>query len=167
MKAIYKKRLLKLATHLEKGKLIHEKFNFAEFNVSTDEVKKRVWDEYYELSYEERKKTAYPDSYIIDVKPYSCGTSGCALGEMPAVDKKNWNFNKTAMPHLKGTHLGAFESAADYFGLPEGATDHLFAPYSQRKKDFGGRRLGKDAKPAQVAANIRAFIAKMESSEAK
>lgn len=167
MKAIYKKRLLKLATHLEKGKLIHKEFSFADFNTSIDEVKKRAWDKYCKLPLEEQYKTAYPDSYIIDVKPYSCGTAGCALGEMPVVDKKNWNFNKDAMPHLKGTRQEPFESAIKYFGLPDGAANHLFSPDSQDKKEFGGRILGNKAKPKQVAANIRAFIAKMESSEAK
>lgn len=32
MKALYKNRLLKLATHLEKGKLAHKKFDYTYFN---------------------------------------------------------------------------------------------------------------------------------------
>lgn len=167
MKALFKKRLLKLTTHLEKGKLIHEKFDFTSFNISIDEAKRKKWNEYYKLSYEEQRLNSHPVEYLETPKPYSCGTAGCALGEMPTVDKKNWNFDKQAMPHLKGTRMGPFESAIKYFGLPKGAAWHLFSPHSQQKKDFGGRILGDKAKPKQVAANIRAFIAKMESSEAK
>lgn len=147
MKAIHKKRLLKLAEHLEKGKLIHKVFDFATFN---SEKKEPIpgWD-YHKY---------------IEAKPYKCGTLGCALGEMPAVDKKKWNFDKTANPHLKGTRKSAWDSAEEYFGISDTAVEHLFSPHSQDTDEYGGVLLGDDATAKQVASNIRKFVKKMESA---
>lgn len=51
-----KRRLLKLATHLETGKLGHRHFYFGAYNLGA-------------------------------VTANKCGTSGCAIGELPIIDR--------------------------------------------------------------------------------
>lgn len=141
MRKKYKKRLLDLATHLEKGKLIHETFDFKYLNYNNNES-------------------------FAGPAPYTCGTAGCALGEMPAVSK-SWNFDKYAEPHLKGTSKDPFRSAEKWFDISESAAEHLFNPNEQNPTEFGGKDLNTEATAKQVAANIRAFVKKMEAQHGK
>ncbi len=60
MKALHKKRLLKLAKHLRAGKLGHKKFNFAQLN---------------------------SDERGCFIRENVCGYQGCAIGEMPIAFK--------------------------------------------------------------------------------
>lgn len=135
MKAIHKKRLLKLADHLEKGKLGHKKFDFSVVNADTagNELAKN-----------------------------GCGFAGCAIGECPIAFPREWCFTKgaallrgrKAARSGLGNRLQAFSSAEDFFGLTKVESYHLFSPGRQ----FHGSYLGIDATPKQVARNIRAFV---------
>lgn len=157
MKALFKRRLLKLAEHLERGKLIHAVFDFSVLNVTCSDLEQ--WNSF------KKDNCGYPLG-VTSYPPHKCGTLGCALGEMPAVSKK-WNFSKESEPHLKGSRKGSFDSAEGWFGLEEQEAAHLFAPGEQEPKYYGGDLLGRNATAKQVAANIRAFIKKKEKDDAR
>lgn len=96
MKPLYKNRLLKLAKHLESGKLAHEKFDFCWFN--RGEFKNFT-------------------------KPNKCGTRGCALGECPVLWKSwNWHFNSVVYKKIYSN----FQAAEMFFGLSELESQFLF-----------------------------------------
>lgn len=126
-----KERLLKLATHLEMGKLGHERFDFAQLNNSDGPT---------------------------------CGTLGCAIGECPIAFPESWYFDRYGEPLLiDQTADDAFCDASDFFDIDSRARDHLFSPCDQYTKVYGGIDLDGSATKEQVAANIRAFVAKMEN----
>ena len=92
-----------------------------------------------------------------------CGTAGCAIGELPVIDRRNWMWNNVGSPVLRVPARGSYSpigDAAAYFGIPYAAASHLFLPHGQDTEQFGGRKLGDRAKREQVAANIRAFVEK-------
>lgn len=125
-----KERLLKLATHLESGKLGHKRFDFAEI---------------------------------------SCGTAGCAMGELPFAFKSEWVQSKGCFedeysPKLRGSSGYWWDDVRSFFDVSKKEMYHLFYHGCQEPDDLGGTRLGKDATKEQVASNIRAFVAKMESA---
>lgn len=130
MTKIHANRLRKLADHLKRGKLGHKKFDFARINsICAGE------------DFDER----------------GCGTLGCALGECPIVFPKEWEF-RAYIPCLKTGSTAAFESSRKFFGLCSEESGHLFAPWDQNTKDFGGRVLNQKASAEQVASNIYAFL---------
>jgi len=143
--AVQYKRLEKLANHLLTGKLGHEKFDFAVLNT----VK--------------RDRNGYPIGKFND---NNCGTMGCALGELPIVDPKNWTFERQGDwrdPYLvklgKGT--GSFKSAEVYFGITDIEADSLFqageeSPWLSGKQKIDG--LSPMAKKETVANSILKFI---------
>lgn len=134
-------RLKKLANHLIKGKLGHEKFNFALYNTILN----------------------YSDNF--DRK--GCGTVGCAIGECPIVFPKDWCFSKYSEPKLRTINSSKqfIEqlSGLKYFGLTLVEYYHIFIPNNHSKK-FGGRKLGKKATAKAVGNNILAFIKKINSN---
>lgn len=121
--------LSQLADHLEKGELVHDVFDFRAFN-------------------------GLPLKQ--DSKHFNCGTSGCAMGEMPALDSR-FSFN-----HLGNLcfceHKVVSKTIADYFRIEDLAAIHLFFPYQQEPEKYGGKRLKYEATKKEVIANIRAFI---------
>lgn len=146
MKTIYKKRLLKLAEHLERGKLEHKKFDFAAINVDKD------------------------DNILV---VNGCGFAGCAIGECPAAFPRQWHWSAGGAmlrarsgSSLRGanTEIG-FASAEQFFGLNDLESAHLFAPQCQITSSYGGRELGGGASAKSVAKNIRAFIKRKESAQ--
>lgn len=142
---IYKKRLLKLAAHLRKGKLGHKKFDFDKFNadIRGEEISVNI-----------------------------CGFSGCAIGECPIAFPNHWKFSRIGVPVIKGCNPGSrfairnavLSSANRFFGLDDDAFRALFCPlalWEKRHKDFDYLKpLFKVAKVTkeQVAANIEAFV---------
>ena len=141
MKALYRKRLLKLAEHLEKGKLAHKKFDFSAYNVEKHD-------------------------YVPAVR--KCGYAGCAIGECPAIFPRQWTWGYTE-PHLRnynGALESALESAIRFFGLNMSEAAHLFIPEEQTTYYYGGRFLTERARRGSVARNIRAFVA-IKEREAK
>jgi hypothetical protein len=159
MKKIFKDRLLKLAEHLERGKKLHKKFDFAYLTASPNpNYSSEAWNAWYNTVDElgNRDYAKEPQQFFT-LKPYHCGTAGCALGEMPVVSRK-WNFSKDSEPHLKGSRRGAFDSAESWFGITEDESSHLFEPDNQNPELFGGCRVGEKATAKQIAKNIRAFV---------
>lgn len=89
----------------------------------------------------------------------TCGTAGCAIGECPILFPKDWNWGKRGEPLLiDGRRYDASEDGERFFGLDEREFDHLFIPLCQVHL-YGGEILDDDATAAEVAANIRAFVA--------
>ena len=131
-----KRRLEKLADHLERGKLGHERFSFAVINGDDN-------------------------GNQLDVN--GCGTCGCAVGELPFVFPSliGWRDGYPWWRREK-TKFGASIGTMKFFDIERDAACHLFAPGWQLTQIYGGKLLGADATRKQVAANIRAFIAKME-----
>ncbi len=125
-----KERLLKLAEHLESGKLGHKEFYFGNYNVGEFDGR-------------------------------GCGTSGCAIGECPIVFKE-WKFDDNGTP-VVGKSQTAESSGTKFFNISISEYEHLFYPFSQNVEMYGGNTLGYSATKEQVASNIRAFVAKMES----
>jgi hypothetical protein len=158
MKKIHKDRLLKLARHLEKGKLSHKTFDFRRFSMQ-------------EL----------PPEDPSDLENY-CGTAGCAIGECPAVFPGEWEMVKlhnTIYPILDqfptitrilkkddrpkdfySINNNTLKSIRRFFGLNESTADHLFAPNRQQCNEYGGKPLSGGATPVQVAKNLRSFVQK-------
>lgn len=131
-----KRRLLKLARHLESGNLGHKKFDFDNYN---------------------RAKTG---GYV----PYKCGYAGCAIGEMPILFPDEWRFDNDGFPVLKGKDVFEMpiDSGVEFFEISDGEYSHLFVPNNQLPFRYGGDFLSDNATPKQVASNIRAFVKKME-----
>lgn len=134
----YRKRLEKLATHLESGKLGHKKFDFSAWN-----------------------RTRFHDN----AKPYTCGYAGCAIGECPIVFPRDWGFTASGGVGLNGDSAYVEKDAREFFGLLESELYHLFVPSMQRVSLYGGKMLGGKATRKQVAKNIRIFIEKFKSGE--
>ena len=130
-----KERLLKLADHLETGTLGHKVFDFTKYNATKNGF----------LPLNNR-----------------CGYMGCAIGECPVVWPDDWEFRPD--PLLKGeTWVGG--SGIKWFDVTCEELLHLFAPYFQRVTVYGGIPLGDDATKEEVAANIRAFVARKEEAK--
>ncbi len=148
MKRVYKNRLLKLAEHLASGKLGHKKFDFGAYNFSP---------------------------FGTELKPYSCGTSGCAIGECPIVFPRHWKFGENTFPSLKSFSDNEFGEATEksgqiFFGITDDEYEDLFLPQDEKDEDFpyGGqdeispwniRPIKENATRRQVAASIRRFVA--------
>lgn len=133
MNKIQTKRLEKMATHLETGKLGHENFYFAAINMGEMDKK-------------------------------GCGTLGCAIGELPIVFPRSWEFDSLFVKIKKSNSQSYREDLLSWFGLRKLEANHLFYPDVQRVKMFGGKRLYGTATKEQVASNIRAFL-KIKTNE--
>jgi hypothetical protein len=84
----------------------------------------------------------------------SCGTTACALGwaaTMPTFRRLGLSLTPVGEPGLKGVAGGAFDAAAQLFGL-HGEQYSLFAPDYEEE----------DATPKQVARKIEQFVAARE-----
>ena len=126
-------RLKKLADHLIKGELGHDKFDFYTYN---------------ELFNGEYKRNG-------------CGTIGCAIGECPIIFPKDWCFSKIIKdPKLRRVNHSCQieqDSGMMFFGLTLEQYCHLFVPYHQSNV-FGGKQLGRKATAKAVGNNILVFI---------
>lgn len=130
-----KARLLKLADHLDKGKLIHKEFYFGKYNDG-------------------------PLQNIGKIK--NCGTRGCAIGECPAVFPEHWKFADSFDPILKNSETGSpVEDAEYFFDIDYNEYSHLFLPTCQHTQKFGGKSTDDTTTRKQVASNIRAFVKRM------
>lgn len=142
MKFYHKERLLKLAKHLEKGKLGHKTFDFRFINEFLD----------------------------VPVRLNKCGTNGCACGELPIVFKDDFKFalggialkakmsSKFEMnaPSVNA-HLKWFYEVCWFLGLSERECEYLFLPNNYNEL-YGGKELGDFASRKDVASNIKKFI---------
>lgn len=96
-----------------------------------------------------------------------CGSSGCAIGEMPVVFPKHTAYNGINFDSgyitikLLGTKSKDFNAAKRFFELKAIDTHALFAPYMQDEiehEDVGLTELSGMATPKAVAKNIRKFV---------
>lgn len=155
------KRLKKLADYLSKPKLPSgRKFDFG--TVNDGKVEFQI------------------DGNKIKVKPGSCGTAGCAMGELPFCFPKDWKYPEPEIDvcgdeivvtnNLQPQRVGGnyatisgfdWSDASDYFGvIPDVVSDLFDVNDVGDKSPYGGfKKLGPRAKAKQVAANIRTFIA--------
>jgi hypothetical protein len=138
-------RLLKLATHLSRGKLLHANFDFDALNDTCDGVK---------------NVTVKCDGKTFTV-PH-CGTAGCAVGECPGVFPRSWQFDSAYYsPCLISSEriMPSWEDdAKKFFGITYAELTHLFVSRMQKTDRFGGKLLSGHATAKEVAANIRAFV---------
>ena len=147
-----KDRLLKLAEHLESGKLAHKRFDFRRINVD--------W---------------VPGARTVESAIGYCGTSGCALGELPIVFPDDWSFsasNKDKLVVDDRAPNTVFDRAQEFFELSEADCSALFAPESPRawvgfdEDEFDDEPgLHGDASAKDVAQNIRDFVAWEEQQQ--
>jgi hypothetical protein len=140
LSAVGKRRLLKLADHLEKGpkkaKWAHKKFNYAFFDSEDGEMNSK----------------------------YHCGTAGCAIGECPAVFPRYWKFQADQFGGFLNIILNndfsryEFQAAQEFFKINEGEAEYLFNPggawWAERYKNH----LSNNATAKQVAKHIRKFV---------
>lgn len=95
----------------------------------------------------------------------SCGTNGCAMGELPIIFPKEWRFEPGEGVALKDSkHLGLAVDVCTFLGINREEMEHLFFPDMQKPIRFGGGHLGRQATRVQVADNIDDFISMKESS---
>lgn len=148
MKAIYEKRFLKLAEHLEQGRPGgHKKFDFSQIHANHG-------------------------------TPKHCGSAGCAMGELPVIYPRLWAFElPSADPEeAKYDFLRVFlkkngnprliwEDVAEFFGVGyEDAVD-LFDPGRFRWWAKKGVVLSGKATAKQVAKSIRQYVAAVKSGK--
>jgi len=126
------KRLEKLATHLESGKLGHRKFDFNVINVDKDN----------------------PEEPTYNV----CGTNGCAMGELPILHPKSWMFDNVKGVERVHPVVPWHAQIENWYGIDDPEANHLFCPEDQNTKQYGGANLSKTASRKSVASNIRAFL---------
>jgi len=145
MRKLYRDRLLKLAAHLENGRPGGHR--------------------YFDFSIIHQNHGS----------PRHCGTSGCAIGEMPVVWPRLFVFSgpgeydevrSKKNPIIDGFGRESYRTAVNFFGLTYEEAEHLFSPNRQDVRQYGGRLLTGGAKPESVARNIRAFVAKKEREAA-
>lgn len=146
MKAMYVKRLLKLADFLQQ--LPPQKFNFSSFTQRGDK----------------------PMLEALEARRSNCGTTACAIGWMPAVfprtvcwigvDKPGYELQVALRDGARkrdpfwGTRerLKNFDVAERFFGLSRKEVHTLFNP------DENSDSLSSNATAKQVAAHIKRFV---------
>lgn len=93
----------------------------------------------------------------------TCGTMGCAIGELPYLFKRDFAFEEDGLGNFTIRRRGhkATTTVSDvkgFFGITFGEYQHLFFPRWQNTEELGGKVLGEDATRYQVADNILAFL---------
>jgi len=98
-----------------------------------------------------------------------CGTAGCAIGEFPIIFPDKFIFARSVDPSLRNIRMkdtphediSVSGEVSSFLGIPRDAVDHLFYPYTQSVRAFGGDLLPYDASRFEVANNIDDFIKKV------
>jgi hypothetical protein len=135
MKALHRKRLEKLATHLEKGKLGHDKFDFSALHDVTS------------------------------CGTAGCALGECPTVFPRQWKLSGSYHPDPRLRRTRKAPGDSFCDAEYFFGLTGSEAMHLFHPNEQNTDAFGGKHLGESATRRQVASNIRAFIKKMEKTK--
>lgn len=138
-------RLLKLAEHLETGKLYHEKFDFGILS----------------------ERDLDPNQ-----APY-CGSVGCAMGELPHLFPElcfhdGYGLGLVGGPNEMGQ---TYRCVQTIFDISRHAVRWLFEPCAVWEievygTEYGFNRLPDTATKDEVAANIRQFIKHTEGAHA-
>ena len=132
------KKLKMLLQHLETGEMLHKNFDFSAYN-------KNVKGEVNGIA--------------------NCGTSGCALGEMPILDS-DFTFNRGRALYFKNNYvyfitdnnLKEHAELLKYFNLNKDEFNHLFYPIKQNVELYGGQLLKSSATKSEVINNIKEFL---------
>jgi hypothetical protein len=128
----YNHLLLRLADHLDTGKLGHAKFYFGFFN------------------------SGHPYRHHDEKRWHNCAHAGCGLGECPFIFPA-WYFNAEWLPVIN-RETSPLHCAKIFFRLDnEGQAKHLFVPGFQKPELYGGKLLDKYASKEDVAKGIRDF----------
>lgn len=125
--------LERLAAHLESGDLLHAQFTLTRYNSGDGSIVKGV---------------------------ENCGSAGCALGEMPLLDKR-WTFNRLGMLTFDEDQF-APGSVCRYFDIsPIDLHSIFYISYSQSAAitRWGTPFPSDSSTAASVAASCRAYIA--------
>lgn len=126
-------RLLKLADHLESGKLLHPMFDYTVYNLVDDQSEEEI------------------ESAGGNV----CGTAGCAIGEAPAIWPDKFKFDRNYVV-LKNSVGEDSESTctifSEWFGISTMDYRFLFLPCDLDNP------LSQSASPKEVAQHIRKFV---------
>lgn len=94
-----------------------------------------------------------------DTTSAMCGTSGCAIGELPELFPDKWGWRHDGMPFLKSSRFNTVGiNGSKFFNLEPDEFDHLFVSHSQDVNSFGGEMLRRNATPLDVANNIHEFL---------
>lgn len=141
-------RLLKLAKHLQSGKLGHKRFDFNNVHTVPRSMKSKV------------------------IQDGFCGTAGCAMGELPIIFPNDWKFeipdDGCTYPSVKykdetpGWYMNIDDDRVmEYFDISCSEYEHLFYPQAQIQDyifpDRKGKMLSKTATKFEVAQNIEWF----------
>jgi len=87
---------------------------------------------------------------------HTCGTVACAAGLLPVVAPDVFKWDDAGMPRY-------IKDGYNYYsvlGLKLSQDIHLFVAGCQNIEEYGGKMLGLDAGPKEVASNIRIFLAR-------
>lgn len=89
---------------------------------------------------------------------HTCKTIGCALGECPNLFPEDWEWTPCRVPKLREAKqdIPGWRDAATYFQTTEPEAWQLFIP----TYNHGPGQLLTNATASEVAAHIRAFVAK-------
>ncbi len=132
------RRLLKLAEHLETGKLGHKIFDFDHINYGKRDERGCGTN-----------GCAIGELPIVFPRSFKFHT----------YENIHWDGDLTYIPN---SGLSAFPAAEDFFGISSDETEKLFCPYGNDGEEWG-KLLDNGATRKQVAKNIRAFVAWKQS----
>lgn len=98
-----------------------------------------------------------------------CGTTGCALGEMPYLRPDGWKMIDelpvlVSIKNLDHRELLVESCAMEWFDISIDEVNHLFYAHLQDPEYYGGYYLNGKATAKDVAENILMFIETMEAA---
>jgi len=132
-------RLLKLADHLESGKLGHQVFDFGVVNA---------------MLYKK-----YPRQV-----PHGCGTHGCAIGELPILFPRSWGWidgdpvlEKKPVHYTRNLRISLNQRVAGFFGIAEEAAELLFVAH-RFCAVWNKKPLSRNSGRKVVADSLRRFV---------
>lgn len=131
------KRLKKLADHLMSGRRGHMFFSI---------------DHYNKAGYRGMETVKYHGKTI-----HHCGTTGCAVGELPFLFYPYFYFNKTFGVRTKDCNH-TFTCVSEFFDLTKEEYEHLFLKGRQKTNIYGGLEYHEFTRPEEVAQNIQDFL---------
>jgi len=137
MKAYHKKRLLKLAEHLERGKLSVDRFDFSKWHEKTN------------------------------CGTAGCAMGECPAVFPKHWHFRAGLFGNQEPALKERPFASVRASGRNFFGITQAQFAHLFIPGYQHPSLYSGKVLGERAKPSAVARNIREFIKQKEQMERK
>jgi hypothetical protein len=161
-------RLLKLAEHLESGKLGHRRWEMGSYNGYNALHNDDGWRK------DSRGWRVHPE--LVDIREGydkdGLGVEGNAIGEFPIVFPEDWHFQYCGhvykaiyFPSLKGKNEDEYprvhEDVSEYLGIGYDLIFHLFCVGLQECERYGGKELEDDSTAKDISYNIREFINKI------